>query len=82
MAIIVRDLVANHGHNIGHRRLVKDEAWCRLQFRSQEDLSAFASILRWSAFRFQEPAQATQPPPAQPAAEPAPEPKPKPKPER
>jgi hypothetical protein len=70
MAIIVRDLVANHSHNIGHRRLVKDEAWARLQFRDQKDLDAFASLLRWSAFRFQEPAQAPASTQAAPAADP------------
>jgi hypothetical protein len=57
MAIIVRDLVAVHSHNIGHRRLVKGEAWCRMQFRDQKDLDALAGTLRWSAFRFEEPAQ-------------------------
>jgi hypothetical protein len=65
MASIVRDLVANHAHNIGHRRLVKDEVWARMQFRDQADLTAFAGLLRWSAFRFQEPAApATQQQPA------------------
>lgn len=71
MAIIVRDLVANHAHNIGHRRLVKDEAWARLQFRDQKDLDAFAGLLRWSAFRFQEPAATPATAQSAPAAEPA-----------
>jgi hypothetical protein len=54
---IVRDLVANHAHNIGHRRLVRDEVWCRMQFRDESDLAAFAGTLRWSAFRFDSPKQ-------------------------
>ena len=57
MANIFRDLVAIHGHNIGHRRLVKGEVWCRMEFRNQKDFDALAGTLRWSAFRFEEPAQ-------------------------
>ncbi len=60
MASIVRDLVANHAHNIGHRRLVQGEAWCRMQFRNEEDLAAFAGLLRWSAFRFEAPKAAAE----------------------
>ena len=63
MAILVRDLVAIHGHNIGHRRLVKGEAWCRMQFRDQKDLDALAGTLRWSAFKFEEPAATPAPAP-------------------
>jgi hypothetical protein len=44
--IVVRDLVARHGHNIGHRRLVAGEAWARLQFRSDADAADFAGALR------------------------------------
>jgi hypothetical protein len=58
--MIVRDLVANHGHDIGHRRLVRDEVWCRLQFRSEADLIAYAKTLRWSAFRFVDPEAKTE----------------------
>lgn len=50
--MIVRDFVANHGFDIGHRRLVKDEVWCRMQFRDEADLHAYAVRQRWSAFRF------------------------------
>jgi hypothetical protein len=42
--MIVRDLIANHGHDIGHRRLVRDEVWCRMEFRSDADLIAFCQI--------------------------------------
>lgn len=49
-AIVVRDLVARHGHNLGHRKLASGEAWARIQFRSDEDAAAFAATLRWSAF--------------------------------
>jgi hypothetical protein len=70
--MIVRDLIANHGHNIGHRRLVQGEVWCRMQFRDERDLTDFAATLRWSAFRLEEPKQA----PAAPAeAKPADPPK-------
>lgn len=68
--MIVRDLVANHGHNIGHRRLVKDEVWCRMQFRDDADLVAFAGLLRWSAFRFQPPADAAKSADSKPADQP------------
>jgi hypothetical protein len=59
---IVRDLVANHAHSIGHRRLVRDEVWCRMQFRDESDLAAFAGTLRWSAFRFEAPKQPAEQP--------------------
>lgn len=72
--MVVRDLIANHPHSIGHRRLVQGEVWCRLQFRDDADLASFQSLLRWSAFRFQVPQQ----PGAQPTPEPAPVAQPKP----
>jgi hypothetical protein len=72
--MIVRDLIANHGHDIGHRRLVRDEVWCRMQFRSDADLIAFAKSLRWSAFRFVEPAPASEDKPGAVAAAVKPEP--------
>lgn len=56
--MVVRDLIANHPHSIGHRRLVQGEVWCRMQFRDDADLASFSSLLRWSAFRFQAPQQA------------------------
>jgi hypothetical protein len=59
--VIVRDLVANQAHNVGHRRLVRDEVWCRMQFRDEADLVSFAKTLRWTAFRFEAPKQAAQP---------------------
>lgn len=62
--MIVRDLVANHAHNIGHRRLVKGEVWCRMQFRDAADEAAFMRTLGWSAFRAIEPAQTPEPTPA------------------
>lgn len=49
---VIRDLVARHGHSIGSRKLAAGEVWTRLQFRSDADAAAFASILRWSAFDF------------------------------
>ena len=68
--MVIRDLIANHSHTIGHRRLVQGEVWCRLQFRDEKDLNAFASTLRWSAFRFVDPAPAPTATPQPPQTEP------------
>jgi hypothetical protein len=68
--VIVRDLIANHTHNIGHRRLVQGEVWCRMQFRDQQDEAAFMRTLGWTAFRAVEPAPPQTPQTETPAAGP------------
>jgi len=59
--MVISDLIANQPHSVGHRRLVRDEVWCRMQFHDEADLAAFVRTLRWSAFRFEAPKSDVQP---------------------